>query len=153
MANAPELTLEYGKKGCLDCGQRVLKAVPPLPDVGDDFNWLGRDFDAIRQLMLEDLAARYPEKTRFTPADLEVVIAEVMAAVLDQISDMADRVAVEAVLETARHPASVRRLLKFIGVNAGKDAVVAEELDLKVFLETARQPAFVRHLRLTTFKS
>lgn len=146
MANAPELTLEYGKKGCPDCGQRVVEASPPLPDVGDDFNWLGRDFDAIRQLMLEDLAARYPEKTRFTPADLEVVITEVMAAVLDQISDMADRVAVEAFLETARHPASVRRLLSFIGVNAGKDAVLAGELDLKVFLETARQPAFVRQL-------
>ena len=128
MANAPELTLEYGKKGCPDCGQRVVKGFPPLPDVGDDFNWLGRDFDAIRQLMLEDLAARYPEKTRFTPADLEVVITEVMAAVLDQISDMADRVAVEAFLETARHPASVRRLLSFIGVDPVNDAIVAQDL-------------------------
>lgn len=128
MANAPELTLEYEKKGCPDCGQRVVKGFPPLPDVGDDFNWLGRDFDAIRQMMLEDLAARYPEKTRFTPADLEVVITEVLAAVLDQISDMADRVAVEAFLETARQPASVRRLLKFIGVDPVNDAIAAQDL-------------------------
>lgn len=129
MANAPDIRLDFETGSCIDCGQRVADSPGPLPAVGDDFNWLARDFDGIRQMMLEDLAARYPEKTRFTPADMEVVITEVLAAVLDQISDMADRVALEAFLETARHPASVRRLLKFIGVDAAKDAIVAGDLD------------------------
>ena len=42
----------------------------------------------------EELAARFPERRRWTPGDLEVVMVEVMAALLDQLSDMADRVAV-----------------------------------------------------------
>lgn len=146
MADAPKLELEYEEKGCPDCGQRVVVGALPLPDVGDDFNWRARDFDTIRQLMLEDLAARYPEKTKFTPADLEVVITEVMAAVLDQISDMADRVALEAFLETARHPASVRRLLSFIGLNAANDARTVGDLGFEFFKETAYRPTFVQQL-------
>jgi hypothetical protein len=87
----------------------------PLPGVGDDLDWKARDYDRIRIFMMEELAARFPERTRWTPADIEVVIVEVLAAALDQLSDMTDRVASEAYLETARRPESVRRLLKFIG--------------------------------------
>src|SRR5262249_56577194 len=54
----------------------------------------------------------------WTPADLEVVVIEALAAGLDQLSDMADRVSAEAYLETARRPESVRRLLGFIGFDA-----------------------------------
>src|SRR5262249_32701696 len=81
----------------------------PLPNVGDDFDWLTRDYDGFRLFMMEELAARMPERARWTPADLEVVLVEALAAVLDQLSDRADRVAAEAYLETARRPESVRR--------------------------------------------
>ena len=90
---------------------------PPLPELGDDLDWLVRDYDGFRIFMLEELAARFPQRMRWTPADLEVVIVEVLAAVLDQLSDAADRAAAEAFLETARRPESVRRLLEFIAYN------------------------------------
>jgi hypothetical protein len=73
-------------------------------------------------MMLEELAARFPDRTRWTPGDLEVVIVEVLAAVLDQLSDQLDRVTSEAYLETARRPESVRRHLDLIGYDAQKKA-------------------------------
>lgn len=89
-----------------------------MPDVGDDFEWRARDYDDVRMVMLEELAARFPERTRWTPGDLEVVLVEALASMLDQLSDMADRVTAEAYLETARRPESVRRLLGLIGYDA-----------------------------------
>jgi hypothetical protein len=89
-----------------------------LPPVGEDFDWRVRDYDDFRIFMLEELAARFPERKRWTPADIEVVIIEVMASLLDQLSDMLDRVAAERFLETARRPESVRQLLGFIGYDA-----------------------------------
>jgi hypothetical protein len=93
-----------------------------LPSIGDDFDWLLRDFESLRRFMLEELAARFPQRRRWTSSDIEVVLVEALAAVLDQISDKADRVAAEHVLETARRPESVRRLLAFIGYDAVREA-------------------------------
>lgn len=124
----PELTyLGY----CPDCGERKVKLPPTLPRLGDDFDWQVRDYDGFRRFMLEELAARFPERVRWTAGDMEVVLVEVFAAVLDQLSDMADRVAVEAFLETARRPDSVRRLLGMIGYDA-------------VRMDQARRPAAER---------
>jgi hypothetical protein len=114
--SSPELV--FDKDGCPDCGKRTISLPAALPVVGDDFNWSIRDYDDFRIMMLEELAARFPERRRWTPGDLEVVIVEALAAVLDQLSDMLDRVASEAYLETARQPVSVYRLLSLIGYDA-----------------------------------
>lgn len=95
-----------------------LQLPAPLPVVNGDFDWDVRDFDGFRLFMMEELAARFPERTRWTPADVEVALVEVLAAVLDQLSDCLDRVAAEASLATARRPDSVRRLLRLIGYDA-----------------------------------
>lgn len=122
----PVLNLDNADGGnCATCGERRIDLPPPLLDPGDDFDWRVRDFDGFRQFMLEELAARFPERTRWTAADLEVVIVEALAAMLDQLSDMADRVFAEAYLETARQPASVRRLLSMIGYDAAALASAA----------------------------
>lgn len=102
---------------CPDCGGRRVELPRALPPLGDDFDWRVRDFDGFRVFLLEELAARFPERTRWTPADVEVTLIEALSAVLDQLSDMLDRVASEATLETARRPESVRRLLKMIGAD------------------------------------
>ncbi|HJY78830.1 MAG TPA: hypothetical protein VKE95_19465 [Burkholderiales bacterium] len=128
MAELSRATLEFGTN-CRDCARREVKLPPALPEIGDDFDWLVRDYDGFRRFMLEDLAARFPERTRWTPADLEVVLVEAFAAALDQLSDMLDRVSAEAALETARRPDSVVRLLSLIGDDpAGGDPAKRAEL-------------------------
>lgn len=126
MAGNPRTTLTF-EGNCPDCGRRQVDLPAALPVIGDDFDWRVRDYDGFRLFMLEELLARFPERSRWTPADLEVVLVEVLAAALDQLSDMADRVAGEAFLETARRPESVRRLLKLIGYDAVRAAGLADD--------------------------
>lgn len=127
MAEEPGVKLTF-PGGCPDCGDRQVDLPKPLPAVGDDFDWRVRDYDGFRLAMLEELAARYPERTRWTPADLEVVIVEVLATVLDQLSDQLDRVTSEAYLETARRPESVRRHLSLLGYDAERIALARKQI-------------------------
>lgn len=114
-----QLTFHHCDDSCCgDCGERQVDLPQPLPALGDDFDWLLRDYDGFRLFILEELAARFPERRRWTPADMEVVIVEALAVVLDQLSDMLDRTQAEAFLATARQPESVRRLLAMIGYDA-----------------------------------
>jgi hypothetical protein len=117
MAADPQTRIAFQGR-CPDCGVRSVALPQALPAVGDDFDWDVRDYDGFRLFLLQELAARFPERSRWTPADLEVALAEVLAFVLDQLSDTLDRVAAEATLETARRPSSVRRLLRMIGYDA-----------------------------------
>ncbi len=75
MAEEPTVTLNY-IEGCGDCGNRRVELPAPLPGVGDDFDWDIRDYDGFRLFMLEELAARFPERRSWTPADMEVVLAQ-----------------------------------------------------------------------------
>jgi hypothetical protein len=117
MAENPRPHLIFSD-GCGDCGEREVDLPEPLPPLGDDFDWLVRDYDGFRLFMMEELAARFPERRRWTPADMEVVLVEALSVVLDGLSDGLDRIHAEAFLATARRPESVRRLLSMIGYDA-----------------------------------
>lgn len=117
MADAPNKELIFAE-GCGDCGERRVDLPAPFPDIPDDFDWLARDYDSIRLFMMEELAHRFPARKRWTPADMEVVIVEALAAALDRLSHSLDIVHGEAFLESARRPQSVRRLLALIGYDA-----------------------------------
>jgi hypothetical protein len=135
MASAPQPRLVFDEDACPDCGRRHAQLPGELPHPGDDLDLDARDFDQLRRIMLEDLAARGPDRDRWSPADLDVVLVEALASSLDELSDMADRVAAEAYLETARRPSTVRWLLELIGADpvgealrAGRLPVTAAEL-------------------------
>ncbi len=129
MAQSPEKKLRFNTGSSLDCGERQVALPPPLPPVGDDFDWQVRDYDGFNRFILEELAARFPERDRWTPADMEVVIIDALSTVLDRLSDMLDRVSAEAVLKTARRPDSVRRLLAMIGYDAVRLAPKEAQID------------------------
>ena len=125
MADRPLLKLEFFKDGCPDCGQRsaVLPQMPVL--VPDDFDWSVRDYEGFRRFMLEELAASDPERQRWTEADIELVLVEVLAAGLDRASHALDATFGERFIETARLPQSLVALLGMIdGVDSACEAVV-----------------------------
>lgn len=142
MASIPVPELLF-KESCGDCGQRQVALPPRMPVVGDDFDWLLRDYDSFRLFMMEELAGRFPERSRWTPADIEVVFVEALAVVLDQMSDALDRVHAEAYLDSARQPDSVRRLLALIGYDAVRHHYALSWSDAKLvkhLLETKSHP-------------
>ncbi len=117
MAITPVPKLHF-TASCHDCGHRLIPPPKSIPAIGNDFDWLTRDYDGFRLFMMEELAARFPERTNWTPADIEVILVETLAVVLDQQSDALDRIHNEAFLDSARRPDSVRRLLKLIGYDS-----------------------------------
>jgi hypothetical protein len=134
----------------------------PLPEIGDNFDWQQRDFDSFRLAMENELQDRFPERKRWTSGDVEAVLVEALAALLDQLSDMADRVSAEAYLETSRRSESVLKWLDFIGYDpleyrpelGSKRAVALEKL-IRLYREKPhemerdrlRGPASIRRQR------
>jgi hypothetical protein len=140
MADDPVLSLSFDGR-CPDCGRRQVDLPDDLPAVGDDLDWDLRDYDGFRLFMLQELAARFPERRRWTPADVEVTLAEVLAFALDQLSDALDRAAAEGYLDSARRPQSLRRLLGLIGYDAAGLAKRTREKPFDGLTETeSRQP-------------
>jgi len=82
---------------------------PPAPPPGPDIDYLARDYASFRRLMLDRLSTVMPEWTERSPADLGVVLVEVLAYAADQLSYYQDAVATEAYLSTARQRISARR--------------------------------------------
>ena len=79
-------------------------------------NYLARDYQGLRQLMLDRLAVTDPtSKSERHAADLTVALVELFAYLGDDLSYYQDAVATEAYLATARRRISVRRHGRLVG--------------------------------------
>jgi hypothetical protein len=74
-----------------------------------EIDYLAKDFNSFRQLMLDHISLRVPEWTEEHPADMAQAVVDVLAYVADYLSYYQDAVATEAYLGTARLRVSVRR--------------------------------------------
>ena len=72
-------------------------------------NYLARDYQSFRQLMLDRLASTLPAWSERHAADLGVAIVEVLAYAADRLSYQQDATATEAYIGTARRRISLRR--------------------------------------------
>lgn len=84
--------------------------LPPLAEI----DYLAKDFESFRKLMLDRMALVLPEWAERNPVDLGVAIIEVLAYAADYLSYYQDAVATEAYLETARERVSVRRHVRLL---------------------------------------
>jgi len=74
-----------------------------------EIDYLAKDFESFRQLMLERMAFYIPQWRERNPSDLGVTVVEVLAYAADYLSYYQDAVATEAYLDTSRRRISVRR--------------------------------------------
>ncbi|MFZ4506499.1 MAG: baseplate J/gp47 family protein [Fimbriimonas sp.] len=72
-------------------------------------DYLSKDYESFRRLMLDRLSVTMPQWTERNPADLGVALVEVLAHAADYLSYYQDAVATEAYLGTARRRTSIRR--------------------------------------------
>ncbi|MFG2891963.1 putative baseplate assembly protein [Streptomyces sp. NPDC048248] len=101
-------------------------------------DYTARDYDTLRQLVLDRMRLTTPDWVERNPADLGMTLVEMLAYTADQISYQQDAVATEAYLDTARRRVSVRRHVRLIdypmhdGCSARAFVAVeaTEELDL-----------------------
>ena len=90
-----------------DCqpDQACVDEFPPAPSI----DYLAKDYNSFRQLMLDRMAVTNPQwKERHVP-DLQLTLVELLAYAADRLSYFQDAVATEAYLSTARRRSSVRR--------------------------------------------
>ncbi|HET6610994.1 MAG TPA: hypothetical protein VFG83_03360 [Kofleriaceae bacterium] len=115
----------------LDC------KVPPHacpPEAGVDYpvDYLARDFGSFRGALLDFAANRYPEWKDRLEADVGIMLAEVMAAVGDDMAYYQDRVARQAFLGTATERRSVRRIARLVDYEIDDGAAASCWLDVTV---------------------
>lgn len=86
---------------------------PPRPK-DPNINYLARDFESLRQVILDRLALIMPDWQERHVPDLGMTLVELLAYVGDQLSYYQDAVATEAYLGTARSRISVRRHARLV---------------------------------------
>ena len=107
------------KAGCpsdFDC--KIAVVCPPTPRREPAIDYLAKDYASFRRLMLDRLALLMPDWRERSPADLEIVLVELLAYAADQLSYYQDAVATEAYLGTARQRISLRRHARLLDYSA-----------------------------------
>lgn len=125
--NGVEFSFKQGCPSPLDCK-------PPEPECPPDtlvdfpIDYLARDFVSFRNALLDFAAQRYPDWTEQIEADAGVMLAEVMAALGDELSYIQDRYHREDYLETLTQRRSLRHHAQLI------DYSIDEGLNASTFL-------------------
>lgn len=96
----------------LDCKTPAI--CPPVVRVEPDINYLAKDYESFRQLILDRLAQLVPDWQETHVPDIGVALVETLAYVGDQLSYYQDAVGTEAYLRTARQRISVRRHARLV---------------------------------------
>jgi hypothetical protein len=97
-----------------------------MPDspIRPQIDYLARDFNSLRQLLLDQLALSVPDWSERHTADLGITLVELLAYAGDYLAYYQDAVAAEAYLVTARQRASLRRHARLLdyAINDGVSA-------------------------------
>jgi hypothetical protein len=103
------------KAGCpsdLDC--KAVPVCPPPQRLQPEINYLAKDYQSFRQLILDRLALTMPDWQETHAPDLGIALVELLAYVGDYLSYYQDAVATETYLGTARQRISVRRHARLV---------------------------------------
>lgn len=90
-----------------DCAPEDVCPPEALPE--PEINYLAKDYASFRRLLLDRMSVIMPGWQERNPADVEVMLVELLAYVGDHLSYFQDAAATEAYLGTARQRISVRR--------------------------------------------
>lgn len=123
---------------------------PPTIYEEPEIDYLARDYQGFRRLMLDHLSTILPEWAERNPADMGVALVELLAYVADYLSYQQDAVGTEAYLHTARRRVSVARHARLVdyvmhnGSNARAWVHVRVHQNAAPFVLPMRTPLFTR---------
>ncbi|TQF68272.1 hypothetical protein FK531_14285 [Rhodococcus spelaei] len=105
-------TFKAGCPSTLDCATPAITC--EIPGGGPVIDYLAKDFTSFRAGLLDYSARTYPDWVERDEPDLGVMLAELLAAVGDDLSYTQDRIAGEATLPTATQRRSVMRHARLV---------------------------------------
>jgi hypothetical protein len=109
---AVDFSFKIGCAGDFDCATTT--PCVTVPSAAPDIDYLAKDYESFRQLLLDRLATTLPQwRERHVP-DIGITLVELLAHAADQLSAYQDAVATEAYLDTARTRISVRRHARLV---------------------------------------
>ena len=124
-----------------DCPTSFDCKVPPAgmdaPEPEPALNYLAKDYESFRQLMLDRMATTIPAWVDRSPADLGVTLVEALAYAADLASYHQDAAATEAFLPLARLRTSVLRHARLLGYQATEGANARTVVALEAALDRA----------------
>ena len=129
------------KAGCpsdIDC--RQAPDCPPVVLDEPELDYLAKDYQSFRRLMVELVAERHPDWLERSPADVGMAVLELFAYVGDYLSYFQDAAGTEAFLDTCLHRISAARHARLIDyrMHQGRNAFTFVH-----FEATAGAPGFV----------
>jgi hypothetical protein len=122
-----------------DCKKTVVCPPELLPEPAIDY--LVKDYEGFRRLMLDRLALLVPDWKEQNPADIWIAMVELLAYTGDYLSYSQDAVATDAYLGTARKRVSVRRHARLLDypMHEGCNARVWVHVDIKKPADPAKE--------------
>ena len=130
-----------------DCGPGC--TCPPGQHSAPPIDYLAKDYQGFRRIMLERMALLAPQWTERNEADVGVALVEMLAYVADELSYRQDAVATEAYLDTARSRISLRRHARLVDYHVHDGCNARAWVQLRVDSPTVELPGHTRLLTQT----
>lgn len=113
------------RPGCFNLACAPAGSSPPPEDLAPAIDYLARDYESFRHVLMTAMAARVKDWAPTSEADLDQVLIDLVAARGDEIADAHDRVMAERGIGTARKRVSLARHARLVDyhVHQGQQAV------------------------------
>jgi hypothetical protein len=146
--SAVDFTFGIAPGMALDCAGAPSPAIAAPQEL--DLNYLSKDFDSFRQLVLDRFALNVPSWNEPHIPDIGITLVELLAYAGDQLSYYQDVVATEAYLDTARLRISVRRHARLVDYRMHEGCNARAFVSLEVDANTDLGPFAATDIFFTT---
>ncbi|HKG25111.1 MAG TPA: hypothetical protein VKB09_05640, partial [Thermomicrobiales bacterium] len=113
-----------------DCLDR--EPCPPEPRPAPEIDYLTKDYQGFRRLMLDRITTLIPDWTERHAADFGVSLVELLAYTADYLSYQQDAIATEAYLGTARRRVSIRRHARLVDYRIDEGAAARVWVQVRI---------------------
>jgi hypothetical protein len=120
------------RPGCFNLSCAAQAAAPPPADASPAIDYLARDYDSFRHVLMSAMRVRVPGWAPTSEADLDQVLIDLVAARADELADAHDRVLNERSLATARKRVSLARHARLLDYHVHQGNQASTVVALKV---------------------
>ncbi|NML16832.1 putative baseplate assembly protein [Azohydromonas caseinilytica] len=131
------------RPGCFNVNCAPEASPAPAEDTAPAIDYLARDYDSFRHVLMAAMAQRVRGWAPTSEADLDQVLIDLIAARGDELADAHDRVLAERALGTARKRVSLARHARLVDyhVHQGNQATTLLALEVAAPTELPPNPA------------